>query len=154
MQSNDWIIDSGTHQHMTDFETPEPVGLGDGCTVSAIGVCKVKVTTQLHNGERVVCWMTDVLHVPKLINNFIVHAATSKGNTVSFKHNDCCIWKKNRKIIGTGLYLVSSKSLIVKCNSYQPKTLQLLKGQYKVPVRLICGTKDWHMSISNNCINK
>ena len=38
-----------------DFETTEPVGFGDGCTVSAIGFGKVKVTTQLHNGERVVC---------------------------------------------------------------------------------------------------
>ena len=33
-----------------DFETSEPVGLEDGRTVSAIGVGKVKVTTQLHNG--------------------------------------------------------------------------------------------------------
>ena len=68
MQSNHWIIDSGASQHMTfessilhgykDFETPEPVGLGDGCTytVSATGVGKVKVTTQLHSDERVVCW--------------------------------------------------------------------------------------------------
>ena len=34
-----------------DFETPEPVGQGDGPMVSAIGVGKVKVTTQLHNSE-------------------------------------------------------------------------------------------------------
>ena len=99
---NDWIIDSGASQHMTfecsvlhnykNFEAPEPVGLGDGHTVSAVGVGKVKVITQLYNGERVVCWMTDVLHVPKLTNNlFSVHAATSKGNTVSFRHNDYCI---------------------------------------------------------------
>ena len=86
-----------------DLETPEPVGVGDGRTVSVIGIGKVKVFTQLHNGERVVCWMTDVLYVPKLINNlFSVHAATSKGNTVSFKHKDCCIRNKNRKVIGAG----------------------------------------------------
>ena len=52
-QSNDWIVDSGASRHMTfestifhddkDFEAPEPVGLGDGRTVSAIGVGKVKV---------------------------------------------------------------------------------------------------------------
>ena len=39
----------------------------------------------LHNGERVaiVCWMTDVLYVPKLTNNlFSVNAAAAKGNTV------------------------------------------------------------------------
>ena len=112
-QSNDWIVDSGASRHMTfessvlhdykDLEAPEPVGLGDGRTVSAVGIGKVKVITQLHNGERVVCWMTDVLYVPKLTNNlFSVNAATAKGNTVSFRHKDCCIRNKNRKVIGTG----------------------------------------------------
>ena len=86
-----------------NLEAREPVGLGDGHTISAIGVGKNEVITQLHNGERVVCWMTDVLYVPKLTNNlFSVHAATSKGNTISFKHNDCYIRNKNRKVIGTG----------------------------------------------------
>ena len=52
-QSNDWIIDSGASRYMTfessvlhnykDFEAPEPVGLGGGRTVLAIGVGKVKV---------------------------------------------------------------------------------------------------------------
>ena len=47
--------------------------------------------------------MTDVLCIPKLTNNlFSVHAATFKGSTVSFKHKDCCIQNKNRKVIGTG----------------------------------------------------
>ena len=156
-QSNNWIIDSGASRHMTfessvlhnykDFEAPEPVGLGDGRTVSAIGVGKVKVITQLHNGKRVVCWMTNVLYVPKLTNNlFSVNAATSTGNTVSFRHKDCCIQNKNKKVIGTGSSLGKLYKLNyepnVKCNSYQLKTLQLLKGQYIVPVRLICGTKD------------
>ena len=113
-QSNDWIIDSGASRHMTfeysalhdykDFEAPEPVVLGDGHTVSAIGVGMFKVITQPHNSE-IVFWMTDVLYVLKLNNLFSVHAATSKGKTVSFIHKDCCIWNKNRKIIGTGLCL-------------------------------------------------
>ena len=47
--------------------------------------------------------MTDVLYIPKLTNNlFSVHAATFKGNTISFKHKDCGIRNKNRKVIGTG----------------------------------------------------
>ena len=109
-QSNYWIVDSGASRHMTfessvlhdykDLEAPEPVGLGDGRTVSAVGIGKVKVITQLHNGERVVCWMTDVLYVPKLTNNLFSVAA--KGNTVSFRHKHCCIRNKNRKVIGTG----------------------------------------------------
>ena len=44
-----------------------------------------------------------MLYVPKFTNNlFSIHAATSKGNTVSFRHNDCCIRNKNRKVIDTG----------------------------------------------------
>ena len=113
-----------------DFETPEPVGLGDGHTVSAIGVGEVKITTQLHNGERVVCWMTDVLYVPKLTNNlFSVHSATSKGNTVSFKHKDCCICNKNGKVIGTGSSLGKLYKLDCQVQQLPAKMLQLLKGQ-------------------------
>ena len=96
-QSSDWIIDSGASHHMTfkknvlqgyrEFEASEPVGLGDGRTVAALGVGEVKVTTQLHNGEKVGCWISDVLYVPKLTTNlFSVHTTTVKGNTVSFKH--------------------------------------------------------------------
>ena len=64
-QSNDWIVDSGASRRMTfesnvlrdykDFEAPKLVGLGDGHTTSAIGVSKIKVITQLHNGKSVVC---------------------------------------------------------------------------------------------------
>ena len=81
-QSNDWIIDSGASRHMTfkssvlhnykDFEALEPVGLGDGRTVSAIGIGKVKVITQLHNGKRVVCWMTDVLYAELGVTSYFV----------------------------------------------------------------------------------
>ena len=60
-QNNDWIIDSGASQHIAfecsvlhgykNLEAPELVGLDDGHAVSVIGVDKVKVITQLHNGE-------------------------------------------------------------------------------------------------------
>ena len=130
-QSNDWIVDSGASRHMTfestilhdykDFEAPEPVGLGDGRTVSAIGVGKVKVITQLHNGRTVVCWMTDVLYVPKFTNNlFSVHAATTKGNAVSFTYKSCCIQSKYRKVIGTGSSL--GKLYRLDCEVQQPST--------------------------------
>ena len=52
-QLEDWIVDSGASRHMRfqkdvlsnyrKFETPEPVGLGDGRSVSALGTGKVKV---------------------------------------------------------------------------------------------------------------
>ena len=70
IQSNDWIVDSDASQYMTfesnvlhdykDYEAPELVELGDGHTISAIGVGQIKIITQLHNayGKSVVCWMT------------------------------------------------------------------------------------------------
>ena len=129
-QSNDWIVDLGASRHMTfesnvlhdykDFEAPKLVGLGDDYTVSAIGVGKVKVITQLHNGKSVVCWMTDVLYVPKLTNNlFSVHAATAKGNMMSFKYKSCCIHIKN-KVIATGSSL--GKLYKLGCEVQQPST--------------------------------
>ena len=48
-QSSDWIFDSGASCHMTfeknvqgyrEYEASEPVGLGDGHTVAALGVGK------------------------------------------------------------------------------------------------------------------
>ena len=85
-----------------DFETPEPIGLSNGHSVSAIGVGKVKVITQLHNGKSVICWMIDVMYVPKLTYNlFSVRAAITKGNTVSFRCKSCCICSKNNKVSDT-----------------------------------------------------
>ena len=96
--SKNWIIDYGTSQHMTfqgeilynykKFKSPEPVGLGDGCTVSPLGSGKVKVVSQLYHNKKVAGWMTDVLYVPKLTSKlFSVNAATLKGNVISFGHN-------------------------------------------------------------------
>ena len=112
-QSRDWLIDSGASRHMTfqrevlhnytEFETPQPVGLGDGRTVEALGTGKVKVVSQLYHEKKKVGWMTDVLYVPKLTNNlFSVHAATLKGNMISFGSNYCWIRNKQRKLTGTG----------------------------------------------------
>ena len=156
MQSNHWIIDSGASRHMTfesrilhtykDFETPEPVGLEDGRKVSAIGVGKVKVTTQLHNGERVVCWMTDVLYVPKLTNNlFSVHTATSKGNTVSFKHKDCCIRNKNRKVIGTGSSLGKLYKLDCEMQQLPAESATIAEG----PVQSNSKIDMWHQRLAH-----
>ena len=59
IENHEWIIDSGASKHMTfnrdvlryyqEFETPEPVGLGDGRTVSALGTGKVKFISYLPN---------------------------------------------------------------------------------------------------------
>ena len=126
-QDKNWIIDSGASRHMTfqgeilynykEFETPEPVGLGDGRTVSALGSGKVKVVSHLYHNKKIAGWMTDVLYVPKLTSNlFSVNAATSKGNVISFGHKYCWIRNKKRKLIGTGspmgkLYILNCEAL-------------------------------------------
>ena len=108
-----WIIDSGASRHMTfqrnvlkdykKLENPEPVQLGDGRTVSALGEGKVKIVSQLVRGQKITGWMTDVLYVPKLTSNlFSVHAAALKGNVISFRQKYCWIRNKRRKLIGTG----------------------------------------------------
>ena len=66
-KSGEWIIDSGASRHMTfergilynykEFEIPEPVGLGDGRTVTASGAGKVKVTSHMCNGKKIIGWM-------------------------------------------------------------------------------------------------
>ena len=126
-QNKNWIIDSGVSRHMTfqgeilynykEFETPEPVGLGNGLTVSALGSGKVKVALQLYHNKKVAGWMTDVFYVPKLTSNlFSVNAATLKGNVISFGHKYCWIRNKKRKLIGTSspmgkLYMLNCEVL-------------------------------------------
>ena len=122
-QNKKWIIDSGASRQMTfqgeilcnykQFETLEPVGLGDGHTVSALGSGKVKVVSQLYQNKKVAGWMSDVLYVPKLTSNlFNGNAATLKGNVISFGHKYCWIRNKKKKLIGTSspmgkLYMLS-----------------------------------------------
>ena len=94
-----------------ELVTPEPVGLGDGRTVSALGSGKVRVVSHLYHNKKIAGWMTDVLYVPKLTSNlFSVNAATLKGNVISFGHKYCWIRNKKKKLIGT-----SSPSYILNC---------------------------------------
>ena len=111
IQEDEWIIDSGASKHMTfnrcvlrhykEFETPEPVGLGDGRTVNALGMGEVKFTSYLPHNRTVSGWMSNVLFVPQLANNlFSVCVAALDGNVVSFGSK--CRIKSNKKLIGTG----------------------------------------------------
>ena len=108
-----------------DFEAPEPVGLGNGRTVSAIGVGKVKVIAQLHNGRSVVCWMT------KLTNNlFSVRTYMQQllKGTQCHLHTRAAAFRVNteRSLVLDHPW-ASCTSLIVKYNSHLLKRLQLLK---------------------------
>ena len=58
IENHEWII-AGKHMlcYYQEFETPEPVGLGDGSTVSALGTGKVKFISYLPNNRKVVVCM-------------------------------------------------------------------------------------------------
>ncbi len=47
-----------TIRNYKEFETPEPVALGDGRTVDALGTGTIKVTSQLPRGKKTVVWLT------------------------------------------------------------------------------------------------
>jgi len=68
VQDSQWIIDSGASRHMTfqwnvlreykEFDNPEPVQLGDGHIVDALGTGKIKMISQLVRGHKTTGWMT------------------------------------------------------------------------------------------------
>ena len=108
-----WIIDSGASRHMTfqkellhdyrEFKTPEPVGLGDGHTVEALGTGRVRIITEPHHRRRVPGWMTNVLYVPKLAGNlFSVRAAAQNRKVISFERKYCWIRDEKNHLVGTG----------------------------------------------------
>ena len=90
--------------------------------------------------------MTDVLYVPKLTNNlFSVHAATSKGNTVSFKHKYCCIRNKNRKVIGTGSSLGKLYKLDCEVQQLPAENATIAEG----PVQSTSKIDLWHQRLAH-----
>ena len=140
-QNKNWIIDSGASGHMTfqgkilynynEFETPAPVELDDGRTISALDSGKVKVVSQLYHNKKVAGWMTYVLYVPKLTSNlFSGNAATLKGNVISFGHKYCWIRNKKKKLICTGspmgkLYMLNCEIPTVAEETQSSATIDL-----------------------------
>ena len=62
------------------FNEPEPVGVGDGYPVEALGMGKVQMTMLLGNGQDISRVMQNVLYVPELTTSlFSVRAVTKKG---------------------------------------------------------------------------
>jgi hypothetical protein len=94
----DWIVDWGATQHMT-FEqewfityehiSPRKVFMGDNIVLEAIGKGNIKATMQV-GSELSHATITQVLHVPKMKNNFIsVSKLISKGFKVEFEKDGC-----------------------------------------------------------------
>lgn len=113
-QKDYWIIDSGASQHMTSdqrlftdyvkFDKPEPVTLGDGHHVNALGKGTIGIIlTGIKGQDSVVSFLTEVLHVPQLTCNlFSVRAATSRGYIIQIGHSLCWLKNSNGKVIGRG----------------------------------------------------
>ena len=115
MMSNDahsvWVIDSGATKHMSPFKNTfidyvpfrvrEPVSLGNGTDCEAVGIGRVAVNMMCEGTEKRYI-LSDVLYVPKLVNNlFSVTAATLKGHKVTFKGKQC-FFHRDGKLIATG----------------------------------------------------
>lgn len=92
-QAGSWLVDSGASSHMIcdkelltdyqEFEVPEKVGLGDGCTVDALGEGNVNWNMLFKVSQPKKSIVYKVLYVPQLACNFFsVRATASKGNFV------------------------------------------------------------------------
>ena len=92
--------------------------------------------------------MTNVLYVPKLTNNlFSVNAVISTGNTVSFRHKDCCILNKNKKVIGTGSSLGKLYKLNCEVQQLSAENATIAEG----PVHSTSKIDLWHQRLA--CVN-
>ena len=112
-EENKWIVDSGASQHMTsshqlfvdyeEFTEPEPVTLGDGHTVNALGKGNIKIIMMPGTNGEVRGTLKEVLYVPKLACNlFSVRAAASNGLVVQIGHSMCWIKNSSGKVVGRG----------------------------------------------------
>ena len=105
-----WIVDSGASTHMTwdhdvyceyrELSTPQPVRLGDGRKVNAVGKGTVKFKVMSSSDNEVIFTLTDALHVPEMSCNLLsVRSVTDKGYKMSFHDNKCSIEGKDEKVI-------------------------------------------------------
>lgn len=104
-----WLVDSGASRHMTksrdclinyqQFIKTEPVSLGDGKIVEALGEGDV----QLELDSRKTGTLKSVLYVPRLSCNLLsVSASTDQDLTVEFDRAGCCFKNRGGQIVGTG----------------------------------------------------
>lgn len=124
-QRHHWLVDSGATSHMTwqkellmDFQElspPEKVGLGDGHSVHAVGIGKVRMEMDLDNRSTQPAVLHKVLYVPQLaLNLFSVKAATKRGKKVDFGKRQCIIRGAKQQVCGKGtsrgnLYYLDAK---------------------------------------------
>ena len=84
----------GLFHEYIKLDRPEPVTLGDGKSVEAIGIGRVKARVRLNQKPSHVVCMHGVLHVLDLAANlFSVPPAAKKGTIVQSGHTRC--WLKD-----------------------------------------------------------
>jgi transposase InsO family protein len=133
-----WIIDSGATCHISnnkllfeEYESlsePQPVTLGDGNTLDALGRGVVTLQLKLPNGDLKIGKLNDVLYVPKLAYNLLsVTKVTEMGKAVYFNKSGCNICDEQEKLVavaskvGSLYYLNCSRMQQVNATVNQSK---------------------------------
>ena len=137
-KDSDWPADSGASSHMTwnksilldyeKFAEPQPVNLGDGRPVMALGFGRVRMKMFFVSNTPMDMTFMRVLYVPSLASNlFSVREVTSKGHSVLFEGDTCRIINQRGKVLGEGtekgtLFLLNCKPYKVECANvvYKP----------------------------------
>ena len=108
-----WIVDSGASSHMNwdrdmyceyrELSTPQPVKLGDGCKVNAMGKGTMKLKVMSSSDREVTFTLTEALHVPEMSFNLLsIRSITDKGYCMSFHENRCSSESKDGEVIAEG----------------------------------------------------
>ena len=138
-----WLIDSGASRHMTNnkdslsnyqqFTKTEPVTLGDGKVVEALGK-----GVQLELDNRKTGTLKSVLYVPKLSYNLLsVAAATDQDLMVEFDQAGCYFKDPNGQIVGTG----ARANRMYELNVKSTETAQVAKSDNRL--------KLWHQRLGH-----
>ena len=134
--SHGWVVDSGASSHTAqeflvnyeDFDNPQKVSMGDGCTVEAHGRGNIHFKMILENNIPRKVTMCNVLYVPKLTCNlFSVRATVTMGNTVKFENGSCRIYDRNGLLLGTESLF--DKLYYLKYESITQEYVSVISGQ-------------------------
>jgi hypothetical protein len=139
-----WLIDSGASRHMTsqkecledyvEFEKGEPVTLGDGKTVQAIGKGNVK----LQLGSQSTGTLQSVLYVPHLSCNLLsVGAAADQNLVVEFNREGCRFRDLSGQTVATGTRITCNRM-------YQLNIEETVKAHVALQ-----GSQLWHQRLAH-----
>lgn len=113
LDSNEWIIDSGASQHMTNRndwmkngrEVNDNVTIANDSKLCVKRIGNVELKLEIDNGC-VSLKIHDVLYVPELFTNLLsVSRLAKNGLTVIFDESGCKIYDKQKKLIGKGVLI-------------------------------------------------